>query len=99
MACGLPVAATRVGGNPEVIEEGRTGLLVPPADPEGLADALLRLAGNSDEAQRMGRAGRRRVEEHFDIRKMVAHYEALYAPAGHRAVTAPCADAVAPSAP
>jgi sugar transferase (PEP-CTERM/EpsH1 system associated) len=78
MASGLPVVATSVGGNPEVVEDGRTGQLVPPRDPAALASALLRTAGNPDEAQLLGRAARRRVEAHFDIRKMVAQYEALY---------------------
>jgi sugar transferase (PEP-CTERM/EpsH1 system associated) len=78
MASGLPVLATAVGGNPEVVEDGRTGLLVPPRDSVALAHGLLRLAGDRDEAQLLGRAGRRRVEAHFDSRKMIAQYEALY---------------------
>lgn len=78
MACGLPVVTTKVGGNPEVVESG-TGVLVPPRDPAALARGLLRVAGNLDEAQVLGRAARRRVETHFDIRKMVEQYAALYA--------------------
>jgi glycosyltransferase involved in cell wall biosynthesis len=80
MARGLPVVATRIGGNPEVIAEGETGLIVPARDPAGLAAALLRLQRDPDESRRMGLAGRRRVEEHFDVRRMVAEYEALYEP-------------------
>jgi glycosyltransferase involved in cell wall biosynthesis len=78
MACGLPVVATRVGGLPEVVEEGVTGLLVPPADPAALADAIVRLCNDPFGRERMGRAGGRRAEELFDVRRMVAQYEALY---------------------
>lgn len=78
MADGLPVVATRVGGNPEVIEHGRTGLLVPARDPAALADGIVRIWSNAAEGQTMGQAGRQRVEAHFDIRTMVEHYERLY---------------------
>jgi len=78
MASGLPVLATRVGGNPEVVEDGVTGLLVPPGDPEALAAALLRLWNDPDLRQQMGQAGRQRVEQHFDVRRMTAEYECLY---------------------
>jgi glycosyltransferase involved in cell wall biosynthesis len=80
MSRGLPVAATRVGGNAEVVADGETGLLVPPGDPPALAAALLRLWADPAEAARLGRAGRRRVEAHFDVRGMVAAYEDLYRP-------------------
>lgn len=78
MARGLPVVATRVGGNPEVVADGVTGLLAPPRDPAALARAMLRVWRDPEAARRMGRAGRRRVEEHFDVRRMVTQYEALY---------------------
>jgi glycosyltransferase involved in cell wall biosynthesis len=78
MASGLPVVATRVGGNPEVVADGGTGLLVPAGDPGSLARAILRLCGDHDLGRAFGQAGRRRVEEHFDVRRMVAGYEALY---------------------
>jgi glycosyltransferase involved in cell wall biosynthesis len=78
MASGLPVVATRVGGNPEVVADGQTGRLVPSADPEALAAALLELWRDPDAGRRMGAAGRARVERHFDVTGMVAAYESLY---------------------
>jgi glycosyltransferase involved in cell wall biosynthesis len=78
MARGLAVLTTPVGGNPEVVEEGETGVFVDPKDCAGLASALLHLWRNPEECSRLGRAGRRRVEEHFDVRRMVDRYEELY---------------------
>lgn len=78
MARGLPLVATRVGGNPEVIAEGETGFLVPPQNPSALANALLRLWRDRSLCIRLGEAGRRRVEVDFDVRRMVAEYERLY---------------------
>jgi sugar transferase (PEP-CTERM/EpsH1 system associated) len=83
MARGLPVVATRVGGTPEVVEDGVTGLLVPSEDLDRLAEAILQLRCNPETAKRMGEEGRRRVESLFDVRRMVADYEALYS-AGSR---------------
>jgi glycosyltransferase involved in cell wall biosynthesis len=80
MARGRAVVATDVGGNPEVVVPGETGLLVPPRQPEQLARALLALWRDPEKSRAMGLAGRRRVERHFDIRQMVAAYEALYRP-------------------
>jgi glycosyltransferase involved in cell wall biosynthesis len=68
MAIALPVVATRVSGIPELVEDEVTGLLVKSRDPDALAGALERLLRNPDEAERFGRAGRRRVEEMFDCR-------------------------------
>ncbi|HYT94639.1 MAG TPA: glycosyltransferase [Gemmataceae bacterium] len=78
MARGLPVVATRIGGNPEVVAEGQTGLIVPARDPAALAQALRRLQRDADLGRQMGLAGRQRVEQHFDVRRMVAAYESLY---------------------
>jgi glycosyltransferase involved in cell wall biosynthesis len=78
MACGLPVVATAVGGNPEVVLPGVTGLLAPAGDPLAIAKCLLQFWKNPEEGRLMGNAGRRRVETHFDIRVMVARYERLY---------------------
>jgi glycogen synthase len=62
MASGIPVVASRVGGIPEIVEDGRTGLLVPPGEPDRLADALRTLRDDPGFARRMGDAGRRRAE-------------------------------------
>ncbi len=78
MATGLPAVVTDVGGNREVVVPGETGLLVPPGSPQALADALLALWQDPERARRMGAAGRRRVEEEFDMRQVAARYEALY---------------------
>jgi glycosyltransferase involved in cell wall biosynthesis len=78
MARGLPVVATRVGGNCEVVMTGETGVLVSPEAPHELAGAIVRLLSNPQEAHNLGVAGRKRVEQHFDVRQMVRGYEALY---------------------
>ncbi|OWQ93071.1 sugar transferase [Roseateles aquatilis] len=78
MASGLPVVATEVGGNGDLVTAGRSGLLVPAARPEAMAAALLRLARDPAEAAAMGEAGRRRVEADFSMRAMVARYQGLY---------------------
>ena len=77
-AQGLPVVATRVGGNVEVIDDGRNGLLVPPSDPQQLARAILRMRTDSELAKTLGRAGRLCVEQKFDVTAMVDDYQALY---------------------
>ncbi len=78
MAAGCPVVATRVGGVPDVVEHEVTGLLVPPRDPEALADAVLRLLRNPDERRRMGTAARARVYPRFAAARLAADMEALY---------------------
>ena len=78
MASGLPVIATRVGGNAELVEEGATGMLVPCADSEALAMAMLRYARDPAFARLQGRAGRDRVERLFSLDAMVESYTALY---------------------
>jgi glycosyltransferase involved in cell wall biosynthesis len=79
MASGLPVIATSVGGLPEIVEDGVTGYLVPPSDPEALATNLRILLQDGARRQAMGSAARRRVAEHFSVDRMVRDVEALYA--------------------
>ena len=78
MAAGLPVVATAVGGTPEVVVNDVTGLLIPPRDPQALADAIHRLLRDPELRQRMGQAGRARVAEHFSVEQMVRKTETLY---------------------
>jgi sugar transferase (PEP-CTERM/EpsH1 system associated) len=78
MACGLPVVATAVGGTPEVIVDGLTGLLVPPRDADALAQAMVTLLSNADLRRTMGRAGRERVAQRFTAERMVEQTQRLY---------------------
>jgi glycosyltransferase involved in cell wall biosynthesis len=78
MACGLPVVASRVGGIPEVVDEGVQGLLVPVGDGDALAAALARYAQDAGLRTTHGVAARARVEDRFSLRAMVAAYGALY---------------------
>jgi glycosyltransferase involved in cell wall biosynthesis len=67
MAAGLPVVASRVGGVPEEVEDGETGVLVEPGDPDALTAALTRLIADSTLRRRLGAAGRARAEQAFDL--------------------------------
>jgi sugar transferase (PEP-CTERM/EpsH1 system associated) len=78
MATGLPVVATNVGGNADLVVDGVTGLLVPSRDPDALAHGLVRLALDQDLAKRMGQAARLLAEEKFSMASMVATYQGLY---------------------
>lgn len=80
MATGLPVIATAVGGNGELVAEGRTGLLVPPGQVEAMAGAIVALHGDPGRAAAMGRAGRQEVERRYSIEAMVDAYMQVYAP-------------------
>jgi glycosyltransferase involved in cell wall biosynthesis len=81
MACALPVVATKVGGIPEIVRHGETGLLVPPKDPAALAEAIWTLANSLSLRVALGRAGRRRAVRHFSADRMVEqtalHYHNL----------------------
>ena len=78
MATGLPVVATAVGGNGELVAHGRTGLVVPAAQPEPMGLAMLEMWQNSEHGIRLGRAGRAEVERRFSMLAMVAAYKGLY---------------------
>jgi sugar transferase (PEP-CTERM/EpsH1 system associated) len=78
MACGLPVVATRVGGNAELVQEGRTGVLVERDDPAAMATALAGYVHDSGLRRDHGAAARQRIEAHFSLDGMVARYTDLY---------------------
>jgi glycosyltransferase involved in cell wall biosynthesis len=78
MAAGRPIVATAVGGNPELITDGETGLLVPPEDPAALAAAIARLIREPALARRLGETARRRVEQEYTLDAMVRRMERLY---------------------
>ena len=78
MARGRPVVASAVGGIPEVLTDGLDGLLVPPADPDALADACIRLACSPSLRNRLGAAGRATVKRRFSLDAMVRRIEAVY---------------------
>jgi sugar transferase (PEP-CTERM/EpsH1 system associated) len=78
MASGLPVIATRVGGNVEIVDDGRTGQLIPPGDPDAMTHALLAYIDKPALAQVHGAAGRKRVVKEFSLSAMVESYDRLY---------------------
>ena len=79
MASGKPVVATLVGGNPELIDHGRTGFLVQPEDARDLASNLVKLLSDPGMMQQFGRQGEERVRQHFSMGQMVDRYRDLYA--------------------
>jgi sugar transferase (PEP-CTERM/EpsH1 system associated) len=80
MASGLPVVATAVGGNPQLVQEGQTGLLVPSEDEAALADALASLWDAPEQARAMGAAGREIAVRQHGLEAMVSAYAALLGP-------------------
>lgn len=79
MASGLPVVASAVGGNPELVVDGCCGTLVPAGAPQRLAEALAAYVGQPTLLRKHGDAGRKRIEEGFSLDAMVGRYEAVYA--------------------
>jgi glycosyltransferase involved in cell wall biosynthesis len=75
---GTPVVATRVGGIPEIVDDGLDGVLVPPADASALAEAIVELINNPQKLARLGGAGREKVIRRFRFEEMVRNYEAIY---------------------
>ncbi len=78
MAVGLPVITTNVGGNPELARDGKTGMLVPPAEPMAICAALRNYIRNPELARIHGDAGRKIVVEQFSVEQMVQGYERVY---------------------
>jgi glycosyltransferase involved in cell wall biosynthesis len=78
MAVEKPVVATNIGGVPEVVEDGKTGILVPPKNPEALAGAVIELLNNPGKTKEMGRLGRLRIKEKFTTGNMISEIEILY---------------------
>ncbi|MCM8823077.1 MAG: glycosyltransferase [Candidatus Omnitrophica bacterium] len=78
MALSKPVIATNIPGPSEIVLDGETGLLVPPCNPQALAEVIIKLLDNSTLAKKMGEAGRKRVEEVFEIKKTVRKIEEIY---------------------
>jgi glycosyltransferase involved in cell wall biosynthesis len=78
MACERPIVASHVGGIPEVVRDGETGLLAPPKDVAALADALVRLLKNRELAARVAAAGLARVREYFTVERMVEETLSVY---------------------
>lgn len=78
MAMGLPVVATRVGGIPELVVDGKTGFLVEPGDPKGLADAVITVLADEDRRIEMGRVGRQRAEKFHSLEYMVTETERVF---------------------
>jgi len=78
MAAGLPVVATNVGGNPEVVEHGHTGYIVPPKHPEKLADAIIEILSDKKKAKTMGANGRIIAQRNYSLERMCRAYEEIY---------------------
>jgi glycosyltransferase involved in cell wall biosynthesis len=79
LAAGRPVVGTTVGGLPEVIVDGVTGLLVPPRDPKRLAAALVALLADPDRRRRLGQAAAAHAQEHFSAAQQVPRIESALA--------------------
>ena len=84
MASSLPVVATAVGEVPTIVLDGRTGILVPPKNPELLATAIMALLRNPDEQRRFGAAARKLIEDEFSAGRMTGDYLRVYEEAASR---------------
>lgn len=78
-AAGLPIVATKVGGNHEVVLEGQSGFLVPPRDSAALGSAMMRLADlPAERRQAMGQRGREHIERHYGLERVAERWEEIY---------------------
>ena len=90
MATGLPIVATRTGGNGELILDGVTGTLVQPADPDAIAGALMPYVDNGALRSDHGDAARARAVDRFSMSTMIENYRILYSTAGAAQATPSC---------
>lgn len=78
MAAGLPVIATDVGGNSELVRQGENGLLVPPNNPKALADAVIKLVKEPDISRSMGKSGKQFIRQEFSVDKLLQEMQKRY---------------------
>ena len=78
MAMNKPVIATKVGGLPELIQDGKSGILIPPSDPSAIVDSIISIRENKKIAQNLSTEGRKVVEEYFSVKVMVNKLQELY---------------------
>jgi len=78
MAMGLPCIATDVGGNPEIVKDKETGFIIPSDDENSLAEKINYLFSNQEIMKQMGKAGRKRFEDNFTVKRMVEYYQEMY---------------------
>ena len=78
MVCGKPVVATCVGGVPEIVDDGKTGILVPPQDTEKIKDAILLLLTNEKLREEMGKKGKSKIDYYFSIEYMIKRKDSIY---------------------
>ncbi|HEX9664616.1 MAG TPA: glycosyltransferase family 4 protein, partial [Patescibacteria group bacterium] len=77
MALGKPIIATKTGANPEIVEHGQTGIVIEPENPEMMAQVIINLYNNPDWLEQYGINGRKRIEEYFDLEKVVEEYNRI----------------------
>lgn len=78
MAAGLPIVATNVGGNPEIVLNNQTGIIVPSRDPISMANGIVKVIGNINKAKQMGEMGKDRMAKVFSVKTMAKKYEEVY---------------------
>ncbi len=99
-AAGVPVVATAVGGTPEVVEDGRSGYLVPPGDPGVLADRILDALGDEDRRRALGAHGRRSIRDRFTFAAQAERYRGVFCElVGRRETPRPADHIITPSPP